>query len=162
MVIPDREQMTKQTQLLLLWLEWRYLMKITREQLKHIIKEELEKTLQEQEQERANLSPNMTAGELVKAIEAAIYVKQKGIAKEKAKSGIAKMGWAVIDTLAPLVGPAIRAPGEIIDVYKAVYDLPDDKKTKTANQMLSGIDIDRLLSKFIRKKYNQTKLEKGG
>ena len=85
----------------------------------------------------------------------------------------------------------------MMDVLKAVYDLPDDKKTKTAldflnvddqvsavvdnnvenaflkyfvqrlselppDQMLSGIDINTALSVFIRKKYNSTKLEKGG
>lgn len=170
-------------------------MKLTQETLKQIVKEELEKTLQEQE--RANLSSDMTAGELIKAVKAAIYVKQKGIAKDQAKSGIAKMGWAVLDTLAPIVGPAIRGAGEMMDVFKAVYDLPDDKKTKTAldflnvddqvsavvdnnvenaflkyfvqrlselppDQMLSGVDINTALSVFIRKKYNSTKLEKGG
>ena len=164
-------------------------MKLTRQQIRQIIKEELETVLNEQQE-------ITTVGELKKALLAAVQAKKQNLAKDQVKGAASKFGWELAKTILPGVGLAAETIKDAYGIIKGVYGLEDEKRTNTAldflnvndevsavvddrvenqfikdyleflkgqddNQRVENINMTKLLTNFIKNKYNQTTVEPG-
>tara|TARA_R110001599_G_C11922816_1_gene628733 strand:+ start:86 stop:586 length:501 start_codon:yes stop_codon:yes gene_type:complete len=165
-------------------------MKLTQRQIRRIIKEELESVIKEQ------LEEIQTVGQLKQALQTAVQVKKKNLAKDQMKSGISKFGWELSKTLLPGVGLAAETVKDVYGIIKGVYGLDDKKRTNTAldylnvddqvsavvddrvenqfikdymqfldgqddEQRIENLNMTKLLTDFIKQKYNSTTVEPG-
>ena len=166
-------------------------MKITTQQIRQIINEELESVLAE----RIKIQ---TVGDLRSALEGAMQVKKKNLAKKHVKSSGQKVGYAIMNALFPLwrAGTAVKSIMDITGMLKAIYKMPDEKRTNTGldhlnvddnisailddrvetqfikdyleflegqpdEQRIENVDMTELLINFIKRKYDGTKVEPG-
>jgi len=155
-------------------------MKITTQQIRQIISEELRHVLHEQQIQ--------TVGELKQALIGAVQAKKAGQAKSELKD-------TAVGILLDFFPGAGTAKG-IADIFRSVYSMPDEKRSNTGldflnvdddisvitddrvenafiksflkqfekvpdNVKLGEIDMTKLLTDFIKEKYNNTKVEPG-
>jgi len=157
-------------------------MKLTQQDLKKIIKEELQSLLREQQESI------QTVGELKQALLGAMQAKQTNQAKSELKD-------TAVGILLDFV-PGASTAKSIVDIFKNVYSMPDEKKSNTGldflnvddnisvitddrvenafikkflsqfekvpdNVKLGEINMTTLLTDFIKQEYGNTKLEPG-
>jgi hypothetical protein len=165
-------------------------MKLTQQQIRRLIKEELENVLSEQQEEI------QTVGQLKQALQAAVQAKKKNLAKDQMKAGASKFGWELTKAILPGVGLAAETVKDVYGIIKGVYGLDDKKRTNTAldhlnvddqvsavvddrvenqfikdymqfldgqddEQRIESVNMTKLLTNFIKQKYNQTTVEPG-
>lgn len=122
-------------------------MKITTQTIKRIIKEELQLVIKEQENQI------QTVGELKQALVGAIQAKKTNQAKSELKD-------TAVGILLDFV-PGASTAKSIVDVFKNVYSMPDEKRSNTGLDFLnvddniSVVTDDRVENAFIKKFLNQ-------